>query len=141
MNVYITYSDSEFGSGRHVLDDGAWILHASSFHTSLWDAVFNDSKGNVPRAEEALSKAFDAAYDDIQKADVVYVYVGVTAMKLGMDLIERLLRHGKRVIMTGCTCFRDEKETFARQYALECIWTRVCGGSGLLTQIMQKVPA
>ena len=137
MNLYITYNRSDAGQGRKVLEDGKWILYAGNQVPNAFDTFLNEGENNRRMAEASLETLADEADKDIEAADTIFVYVGYNAKDASLQLIDRLLSRGKKVVMTACDCSLQEKTSFADCRGIRIITTPECGGAQLLPAIMR----
>ncbi len=134
MKLYMTYARYRQGEGRH--EHGDWVVHAGGAIPQLEDVVLGASSGNRARARIALSATEEAATADIERAEEIFVYVGLNAKAAAMDLIKRLLARGKRVTMTCCDCALEEKQEFADRKKIRMLVTNICGATDILDDLI-----
>ncbi len=91
--------------------------------------VYNaDIMGEQQKAAEAAFFGLEEMIiHDLPQVEVVYIYVGVTAMEAAMIFIKKLQALQKKVCMIACDCDQVRKIDFARQLGLTITWTW-CGG-------------
>lgn len=91
-------------------------------------------------AESALSGLEARLANDLPSVEVVYVYVGQTAMDAAMKFIRKLQSLGKTVHMIACDCNQRTKVNFAKTLGIDIIWT-VCGGEDKCGEIFEQYSA
>lgn len=88
-------------------------------------------------AEAILSRLQEEMAEDLQNVEVVYVYVGLSAMKGALAFIQSLQEMKKTVHMVACDCDRAAKVDFARRLGVDVIWSE-CGGKIECEEIFKK---
>jgi len=89
-------------------------------------------------AENALSNLAESLAQDLGTIEVIYVYVGVSAMDGAMKFIKKVQELGKKVHMIACDCERDVKERFAQKLGIDITWT-CCGGEDKCGEIFTRL--
>lgn len=104
------------------------------------DSQINHIKkmGIVDKAEAELLRLKTAMQDDVGQVDIVYIYVGASAMDGAMALIKDLKQLEKKVFMVACSCSAETKHIFAEELGVDWIRSE-CGGEDTLAEIIEKL--